>query len=217
MIQKLKKKQEKRRRKKSAWKLCVFWTVLFVFSCLFICHGAFAAHTSTEKNLGLVLSNIVVEKGTESPVSTKIYPGYTMSFDVAIVSGFADEQEPVMFEYSVIDDNDEMIYSIGEQRKIGKENVFTKRMTLPSDIEPGTYKLRIKSVIDEQSMTQEQFFEIEQSPVVTIKESGKYVLVTLVTENSWFFGGMIVSFLIIFFFVGVFVVHKKNQVRSHTR
>ena len=159
----------------------------------------------------------IIATGSEGEISTKIYPGYTMSFDVAIVSGFSQKQESIFFEYSIIDQDDKVVYSIAEETQIPGGNVFTKKMTLPGNLEPGTYKLRIKSTVEDQSMIQEQFFEVQQSPVVTLEKNTKYFLASFFEEsNGLFLGGLITGFLIVIFSAIFFVMHKRNQTKYHS-
>ena len=163
----------------------------------------------------LAISNFKIASMDHGQLETKVYPGYNMSFDVAVISGFSEPQKPVMFEYSVINDEGQIVYQITEQRQIEGENVFTKKMMLPRNIEPGMYRLRIISTAQGKEIVREQHFEIEPSPIIKMKESNQAVLAGLFGQDSWLLGIMVIIVLVTAIIIGIAVLRKKTRTKAH--
>lgn len=168
----------------------------------------FPALASVEK---LSISNLVVVDGQGSAIETKVYPGYTMSFDVAVVSSYA-EGEPVKFEYAIIDQHGKTVYLISEERKLSGEDVFTKKVALPRSIQEGDYRLKITSNAGGKEVVQQLPFEIVRSPITQVKEKNQATLISLFGPNSWLLGVVLIVVALALIISGIILLHKRKRI-----
>jgi hypothetical protein len=144
--------------------------------------------------------------GQNSALITKIYPGYTMSFDVAVVSSM-NEKQPI-FVYSILDTKGEEVYHFSEQRNVGNGNVFTKKVTLPDDLPLGKYKLRVEAIVGDTSTIQEQNFYVEESPIAGLQSNMKQKSVSLISKIGLILTCLFFVLTLITFFV--VIRHQKH-------
>jgi hypothetical protein len=155
------------------------------------------------------ISNLsFVSDGQVSELSTKIYPGYTISFDVAVVSSNAGQQ---IFVYTILDKQWNEVLCFSEERKATGENVFTKKIALPQDLPLGEYKLRVEAIVGDSSTIQEQYFYVEESPVVNLQANIKHKSAALLGRASLMITGSIFIFTLALLFV--IIKHQKNSVK----
>lgn len=173
--------------------------------CLAACDCA-----EEETGIDISIENIIVEVAQNDELNTRIYPGYTMSFDVAVVSAHTSGQAPPIFVYSILDQDDKLVHKVAEEREMIQDNVFTKKITLPREIKPGIYKLNIEAIVGEQTIIQQQTFEVEESPVLALKNTTKSLLAGLLEQTRWWFVTVIVVALIVLG-AGVAMSHKKHH------
>lgn len=165
--------------------------------------------------INISIENIIVEVAQNNELSTKIYPGYTMSFDVAVVSAHTSGQESPIFVYSIFDQDNRLVHKVAEERELALGNVFTKKITLPKDIKPGSYKLNIEAIVGEQTIVQQQMFEVEESPVLALKNTTKSLLANLLEQTRWWFVMVIIIALIILG-TGIVMLHNKHHTKPYS-
>lgn len=77
------------------------------------------------------------------PVKTEAYPGDAISFLVELTSD-VERIEPVLLTYELIDPKAEKIVLAKQDRlEIGRKRSLTVQISLPADINPGTYEIKI--------------------------------------------------------------------------
>ena len=77
-----------------------------------------------------------------SPVKTEAYPGDTVSFLVELTSD-VERVEPVLLTYELIDPKAEKTILTKQDRpEIGRKRSLTIPISLPTDINPGTYTIK---------------------------------------------------------------------------
>lgn len=172
-------------------------------------------HAEAETDTSVLIKNIIIEIVQGGELSTNIYPGYTMSFEVAVISAHTSEQNPPIFVYSIFDQNDNLVHKVAEEKKVTQGNVFTKKITLPRNIKPGIYKLNIEAIVGEEIIIQQQSFEVEESPVLALKNTTRSLLTSPLEQTRGWFMAMIVIALIALM-VGTVMLYKKHHVEPHS-
>jgi len=160
-----------------------------------------------EENEMLKIAGVEYSDRQNSPLSTQVYPGYTMTFDV--VANSPEDPNPnqvPIFLYTILDEQEEEVFRTAEERIIAGETKFSKKITLPRDLDPGRYKLRIESKIGNNKYTEERYFEVEQSPVLALGSNFAKMISNLVSGIGW----IVIVFILIFLSLVIFAIVERR-------
>ena len=160
-----------------------------------------------EKTSSFFKISKLVSSSQDTSLSTKIYPGYTVSFDVAVVS--SSNVENPTFIYSILNGQGEEVHHSSEQEDVSGKNVFTKKITLPQDLPLGKYKLRVEAIVGDSKTIQEQYFHVEESPMANFQSNIKEKSTLLVAR-----AGLVIIFFVFIVSLIVFLIVIKRQKHS---
>lgn len=154
---------------------------------------------------GQQLSVVAVSQADteKSALSTQVYPGYTMTFDIVATSRdeIKTDQVPI-FIYTIFDSNGKEILRVSEERIIQGRTEFSKRITLPRELEEGRYKLRIESFVDGQNYTEERYFLVQTSPIIALKGDLTNGISGFVSGLGW----IAIILVLVVFALGIFAI-----------
>jgi len=155
--------------------------------------------------------NAVTVQGTE--LSTQVYPGYTMTFEVTVAAlkGIEPGQPPV-FVYSILDADEEEIYRDSEERKVSEGELFSKKITLPRELEPGKYKLRIEAIAGGYSVSEERYFYVQDNPIIALKSNMVGFISSFISDLGWIVMVLLLILLILIIFAIVeWRIHHRDD------
>lgn len=167
-------------------------------------------------DLSLRISEIDAVRVQGTDLGTQVYPGYAMSFEVTVASfKGADSGRKPIFVYSILDSNGEEVYRVAEERDVAQGQVFSKKIVLPSDLEPGKYKLRIEAIVGEFSVSEERYFQVEESPIISFKSNVIDLATGLFSDLGWI---VIIAILILLILIILAIVewriHQSREALS---